>query len=496
LLDPLQYYRREVAEEIASFLKGRWAALEGEGRKWLRWLGDRPLTVRDWSDVPRIVEAHRGMRPRSWYGTIEVFRRLEARSDVEEGYEANIEKATVFIDIDVVDEASVEQTWRCVVEAAEALTEWLHGRGITESVYLLWSGAGMHLRIHEDAFSPELLSENHPLDTAFAVAEYILEQNEQHLLDLIRRCNGAVKIENLVAPKRVFTAPLSLHRRLDRVAVALRPKALPEFTLDWSNPQSPRHDPQAWRQARRGEADDLAREALRRIGRVKHRVLMEARASKLSLPSPRPATPAAAAAGSGAPREPGRFQVMALLQAARYYLLHGDIDRAKSWGLNRAIFYAWAKYYGPARRPSARLERQARRYSSGTRIAEDEVKWVEVAGEKAMVSPRGWFVIGGVEQRPEDFDRYVARRFEEAGISFKEAWEAALEYLRRFPRSVLRDPQRFYKEVYEPVRDRFVEKVLRRAAGGAAAEKQGPRGGGLASLDKWLKRGRDGGGGG
>ena len=493
MVDPLQYYRRrEVAEEIASFLRGRWAALEGEGRRWLRWLGDRPLVVRDWSDVPRLVEKHRGMKPRSWYGTIEVFRRLETRSDLEEGYEANVEKATVFIDIDLVDEATIEQNWRCVVEAAQLLTDWLSERGVTESVYLLWSGAGMHLRINEDAFSPQLLARHHPLDVAFAVAEYILEQNEQQLLDLIKRCNGAVKIENLVAPKRVFTAPLSLHRRLDRVAVALRPRDLQGFTLDWSSPENPRHDPEAWRRAKRGEADDLAEEALRRIGRVKHRVLMEARASKLSLPTPKPQ--AAAAAAAEAPREPGRFPVMALLQAARYYLLHGDLEKAKSWGLNRAIFYAWAKYYGPARRPAARLERQARRYSStGAKVSEDEVKWVEVAGEKAMVSPRGWFVIGGVEQRPEDFDRYVARRFEEAGISFEEAWRAALEYLRRFPRSVLKDPQRFYKEVYEPVRDRFVEKVLRRARAEPSPSGEGARtGGGLASLDKWLRPRRGG----
>jgi len=129
------------------------------------------------------------------------------------------------------------------------------------------------------------------------------------------------------------------------------------------------------------------------------------------------------------------------------------------------------------------MERRAARYSSGARVADDEVRWVEVGGEKAMVSPRGWFVIGGVEQRPEDFDRYVARRFEEAGISFEEAWRAALEYLRRFPLAVLRDPRRFYREVYEPVRDRFVEKVLRKRRG----ETGGERGGGAASsLDRWL----------
>ncbi|HUO43055.1 MAG TPA: hypothetical protein VMU35_08765 [Methylomirabilota bacterium] len=39
----------------------------------------------------------------------------------------------------------------------------------------------------------------------------------------------------------------------------------------------------------------------------------------------------------------GRFQVMAILQAARAKQLGLPINEAKSWGLNRAIFYAAAK---------------------------------------------------------------------------------------------------------------------------------------------------------
>lgn len=39
----------------------------------------------------------------------------------------------------------------------------------------------------------------------------------------------------------------------------------------------------------------------------------------------------------------GRFQVMATLQAARAYVLGKPIETAKSFGLNRAIFYAAAK---------------------------------------------------------------------------------------------------------------------------------------------------------
>ena len=39
----------------------------------------------------------------------------------------------------------------------------------------------------------------------------------------------------------------------------------------------------------------------------------------------------------------GRFQVMATLQAARARILGLSVASAKSWGLNRAIFYAAAK---------------------------------------------------------------------------------------------------------------------------------------------------------
>ena len=163
-----------------------------------------------------------------------------------------------------------------------------------------------------------------------------------------------------------------------------------------------------------------------------------------------------------------------MLQAARYYLLTGDLEKAKSWGLNRAIFYAWAKHYGPGRR----IASQARRYSSGRKIADNELQWVEVGGERAQVSREGWFVIGGVEQRPEDFDRNIARRFEEAGVPFEKAWQAALKYLRKFPKSVLRDPQRFFHEVYEPIRDRFEELLGQKTR----HKSEG------STLDKWFRK--------
>ena len=485
----LEYYsQRNVAEEIAEFLRGRWAALEGPGKRWVRWRKDKPFTVHNWRDVVLAIREYSALGVRTWYGTIEVYKQLNARRDVEELYELNISRVTPFIDIDIVDDDIIGKAWPCALKAARIIVEWLEDQGVVGSVYLLWSGAGVHVRINENAFS-NVLSHAHPLDVTFAVVEYALEATQHQLLEVIRECKGLIKVENLIAPKRVFTAPLSLHRSLDRVAVAFKPNELEDFTLEWSNPDNPNHNPSAWKSFRRGEADELAFRALQRVGKVKSRKLMSARATKLYVPSPAPEQtpphPTLEALSLGELREPGRFPVMGLLQAARYYMMRGDLEKAKSWGLNRAIFYAWAKYYGPHRRPIA-LQREARRYALQRQVPDSELKWDEVGGEKAQVSPRGWYVIGGVEQRPEDFDRNIARKFEEAGIKFDDAWHAALEYLKKFPRSVLSDPQKFYKEVYEPVRDRFIEKVLKKYTR-TSASRESKEGESKGTLDKWLR---------
>ena len=160
----------------------------------------------------------------------------------------------------------------------------------------------------------------------------------------------------------------------------------------------------------------------------------------------------------------GRFQVMALLQAARYYLLTGDLERAKSWGLNRAIFYAWAKYYGPHSQPYRRawridrLVREAQRAQrEGRRCPEG---FERVLGECVQRGPRGFYAIGGEEQSPRDFDREVVWKLRGL-LDWDQVWKAALDYVGSFPREVLEDPQRFFKYVYEPVRDTFFAQLLR-----------------------------------
>lgn len=145
-----------------------------------------------------------------------------------------------------------------------------------------------------------------------------------------------------------------------------------------------------------------------------------------------------------------------MLQAARYYLLTGDKDRAFSFGLNRAIFYAWAKKRSV---PAA-----ASRPTTSPRVSAvtEEKTLVYVGDEQAYVSADGWFVMGGVEQRPEDFERDVIRKIEEF-MPFENAWRLALEYVGSFDRRVLLSQREFYEKVYLPARDSFPEVAYRKS---------------------------------
>ncbi len=152
----------------------------------------------------------------------------------------------------------------------------------------------------------------------------------------------------------------------------------------------------------------------------------------------------------------GRFQVMALLQAARYFLLKGDLERAKSFGLNRAIFYAWAK------RSGGRVRTHRAAGASAPSIPKVAREIEQLGDERAYVSDDGFFIIGDEVQRPEDYDEQVVRKIE-AVVPYDRAWNAALNYLRSFPADYLLDQRKFYERVYLPVRDRFEELVRSRS---------------------------------
>ncbi len=430
------YSKEEVQEEIFEYSKNRWIALEGKKnlqRVFIRHIHNKPLEFKDKSDIKRFLVIFQKFHPRTIYATVNVYREVkeEKLKDPE-----NIILSSPIIDID-----GTLEDLDLILEASRILTEEIMNYGIERGVFLKWSGRGVHIHINEKSFSEEIRKKYHPLDIAYAVVDYILFKRKEDIQKIIERARGTerpFKIENKIDIQRVFTVPLSFHRELDFVAICFKPDEIERFSLDWVDPKKYRHN-KKWREYEEGEGDKLAEIAIRERGSYLKKYYTEEMKRGLRVSVERKRYPG----------KIGRFQVMALLQAARYYLLKGNLEKAKSFGLNRAIFYAWAKYYKPKYGMSKR-----RFLMEKLGMKEEDLPKENVGDEVAFLSKRGWFMIGDKEQLPEDFDRQVKEKIEKV-IPFEEAWKAALEYLKKFPKEILLDQQEFFERVYKPVRDNF-----------------------------------------
>ena len=151
----------------------------------------------------------------------------------------------------------------------------------------------------------------------------------------------------------------------------------------------------------------------------------------------------------------GRFQVMATLQAARAKELGLSVTAAKSWGLNRAIFYAAAKRgfkekIAP-RRSLNEVEKRPLLKTRNTYFLGDEMAYTSKKGR------RSYFTIGGELQTENDFKRQIESRF---GSIFPQAWKESVEILRQYPKEILLSQTRFFEEVYRPRRDELASKWI------------------------------------
>jgi len=148
----------------------------------------------------------------------------------------------------------------------------------------------------------------------------------------------------------------------------------------------------------------------------------------------------------------GRFQVMATLQAARAKELGLPESRAKSWGLNRAIFYAVAKrgFKHSAQRSGGHgvgkktLAKRGLAYYMGDEMAYTTKK-----------SGRVYFTFGGAIQTEADFKSKIEAQF---GEHFSTAWKEAIAIIHQYPKDVLLSQNRFFGEVYRPRRDELASK--------------------------------------
>jgi hypothetical protein len=145
---------------------------------------------------------------------------------------------------------------------------------------------------------------------------------------------------------------------------------------------------------------------------------------------------------------------MATLQAARALILGLPEPLAKSWGLNRAIFYAAAKRGFKAKPPTERPSAEAK-----TKPVTETQNAFYLGSEMAFKAQgkdgKTCFTIGGQVQTEKDFDRQIESRF---SGKFDQAWNEAVELVKRFDREVLLSQQDFFELVYKPNRDELAAK--------------------------------------
>lgn len=151
-----------------------------------------------------------------------------------------------------------------------------------------------------------------------------------------------------------------------------------------------------------------------------------------------------------------RFHVMAVLQAARAMALGLDRDESKSWGLNRALFYAAAKRgWHQAKEKGSRypiiLEFEHSKKSHDPSYT--------LGGEKAFrardFSQGLRFKFGKTIQFPEQFDTYIKDKF---GGDWMTVWNEAIQIIQKSDRRDLDIRSRFFNRVYKPNRDLLAEK--------------------------------------
>ena len=253
------YARIDVQREIVDFCKARWVAVHYKDSKgesiFRRYFHGKPLTINNIKDFSSIINLRENVL-RSIYATANVYRKIR---NIEEVYDlSNIRYCSPVWDID-----GSLSNWKETLEVAKEIGSFLNDKGVEKSLFFKWSGNGCHIHIHEEAFSADLLRKYHPLDLAYAIVEYVNSKMSQRLREILLK--GRITVENKMDPTRVFTCPLSLHRKLNVVCVCFKSNRLSEFTPKWIHPSSFKHDP-SWREFEMGEADEIAEDAYKTIG--------------------------------------------------------------------------------------------------------------------------------------------------------------------------------------------------------------------------------------
>ncbi|MBS7646914.1 hypothetical protein KEJ24_03650 [Candidatus Bathyarchaeota archaeon] len=220
-----------------------------------RYIKGKPLTVKEVRDFQELLRAM-NFQVRTIYASANKYRSVNNVGDVRAL--SNVARCTPTWDVN-----SKLSNWQETIAVAKRIIAFLENEGVKDSVYIKWSGNGCHIHIHEEAISEDALNGAHPLDLAYAIVEYV----NLHALPKIseKLCAGNIRVENRMDAGRVFTCPLSFHRKLNVVCVCLKPNKVDSFSTEWIQPKKFKHNP-AWRNFKKREADALATKAYESIG--------------------------------------------------------------------------------------------------------------------------------------------------------------------------------------------------------------------------------------
>lgn len=143
---------------------------------------------------------------------------------------------------------------------------------------------------------------------------------------------------------------------------------------------------------------------------------------------------------------------MAVLQAARAHKLGMPVEMSKSWGLNRAIFYAAAKrgYIKPGGKPRGAIT------AVGKKPAKKPEMYMlgDEGTYKRQIKGRTYFTIHGQVQAEENFQRQIEARF---GKKFQQAWKEAMKIVGEYDDETLLSQNAFFDQVYKPRGDELAQ---------------------------------------
>ncbi|MEM2210889.1 MAG: hypothetical protein QW372_05810 [Nitrososphaerales archaeon] len=249
-----------VQNEITRYAKNRWVGVYCSFDKkpiLIRYTRDkRPLKIENQNDLLKIFNEYASFIPRTIYATANIYKRLTNYEDILDL--SNITSCTPTWDID-----NTLDKWEATIEVVKEIISFLRSEGVEDSIIVKWSGEGCHVHLHQNALS---LNSIHPLDLAYSIVEYVKIKLQSLITDIALKYKAVnLKVENNIDSQRLFTCPLSLHRRLNVVCICIPPNSLSNFTLEWIKLRGFKHY-QDWERFKLGEADKLARKAYEVIG--------------------------------------------------------------------------------------------------------------------------------------------------------------------------------------------------------------------------------------